>query len=217
MNESDYSEELILCFDEDTSNLTKEALSVKGISFRVETMAPNSDLPTSGAGKTERVMIKVRASDLDSARAALAVGSSKEDLPEDHFLQDASDQDLVDIVMTPSEWSPFDVGHANRLILEGGIDVEKIQKEKKQKIAELKEGKPVPGYLLFIGWASCLVIGLPAAIIGFSIHSWRKKTDFGTFYVYNERGRKVGAVLAVVGTVLIAATISLNIFVKFTR
>ncbi len=217
MDESECNAELIRCFDEDTVALTKDVLTEKGIPFRIDAVTPTSDFTAIGAGDAKKAMIMVPSSSLDAGRSALAEGVVKDDLPGDHFLHEAGVQGLVEIVVNPSEWSPFDVAHANRMIIERGIDVEQIQGAKEKHIAELEEGKPVPEALLFGGWVGCVFIGIFGLIVGCSIHSWKKTTDYGSFFVYDEKSRNAGRTLAICSAVVLSAWLALKIFVFFAR
>src|SRR6056297_1757683 len=92
---------------EQTTSILKEA----GIRFRLASTTGNFDLTSIGTGQGGEVIISVAKQDHRAAIAALEQALLEIELPDNHFLHDASDEELVEVVGQASEWSPFDVAH----------------------------------------------------------------------------------------------------------
>lgn len=90
----------------------------------------------------------------------------KTDLPENHYLTTSTNEELVEVVAHSSEWSPFDVAHARRLIGERGIDLKKVDQKRAEHLRQLRQGRPASKQLIFFGWVFSLLGGLVGLGIG---------------------------------------------------
>ena len=63
---------------------------------------------------------------------------------DENFLLDCTDEELMEIVSRPEEWSYLDVEQAHRILKERGLIEEPKLKEEKKKIEKIKIEKPKP-------------------------------------------------------------------------
>jgi len=127
-------------------------LDAAGISHRVGSDAPVIDISSIGTGNEAQAIIGVHEEDDEAARAAMEQDSLQVELPSDHDLLTSTDDEIVEIAAQPGEWSAFDVAHARRFMNERGINPARIETLGRGRLAQLREGKPAPTYLLVIGW-----------------------------------------------------------------
>ncbi len=144
---------------------TTDPLDAANIWYKVGSTAIIFDYTKIGGGDDPEVIVSVRKKDYDAARAFLENEYGKVDLPDGHYLLSSSDEDLAEILAKPTEWNPFDVVHARRLAGERGLDPAEIEMKKKERIQQLKQGKPASKILLSFGWIFS-IIGLYAGMFG---------------------------------------------------
>ena len=194
--------ELQRCSHSEAMTATTDVLDAAGIPYRLASTTANFELASIGSGQVGEVIISVRKEQHRAARAALEEEFLKVELPADHFLHGATDEELIEVVGQEDDWSPFDVAHASRLIRERGIDFEKIERERIQYIEKLKKGKPAPRVLIVAGWLFTLLGGLFGLGIAWSLCTMKEKTSYGTFFTYDAKSRAIGHKMRLVSIVL---------------
>lgn len=173
------------------------------------------DVSTIGGGGNEpEKILNIRVSDYDAAREALEADSLKTDLPANHHLAHASDEELLDIMTHASEWSPFDVAHARRLLEEKGVDTAKLKEDREEKIARLMDGKPASKKLIFFGWVFCFLGGIIGIAIALSINQTKDKTPLGDYYRYDRASRTIGADMLKVGIICFFIGVFIRVYFK---
>ena len=210
--------ELNRCRSAEGVSDTTDPLDAANIWYKVGSTAIIFDYTKIGGGDDPEVIVSVRKKDYAAARAVLEEEYSKVDLPDDHYLLTASDEDLAEILAKPEEWNPYDVVHARRLADERDLDPAEIEKKKQERIQLLKQGKPASKILLSFGWIFS-IIGLYAGMFGIAgiVAAWalcfsKEKTDDGNFYTYNSKSRTQGmAMFAVAIVFMVAATFLINL------
>lgn len=122
--------------------------------------------------------------------------------PEDYYLYDYTNSELLDIVNKRDEWNAFDYCLAKKILNDRSnlITEEKIIEIKKERIEELRkptEIKSIWIILLYIitilGIFLPLFIGLSSIIYGYFIRSMKKTLPNGeSVYQFSEKDRKHG-------------------------
>lgn len=122
------------------------------------------------------------------------------ELPELHFLRNATDEDLINVLAEPDEWNGFDVARARWVARQRGLNAEAILRE---RVAKLSQGIPASRWMLTIGWlTSFTILCLP---IAFSLVFKKTTTTHGEFYVYDKPSRDQGIYMFIVQVCLVIA------------
>lgn len=189
-----------------------EVLDVNGISYQVSNAGAVFDVTTIGSQPLNAYLIKVTDSDLESARLALENHYTAIDLPRDHFLRTATDEDIVEILASPLDWDAFTVAHARRIAATREINPDAIKGKREERIIEKREeikvGKAAPTWLLVLGWASALMGGLFGIGIGYSLSYMKEETPEGRFYTYDESSRRSGGQILILSVVMVVVWIA---------
>lgn len=204
------SEDLIEFFRSQDPDALKHVISVlddTSIAHQVITEEGGFDISAVGSGEDFEAFITIRTFDHSAARKALEADSLESELPTDHHLLSSSDDELIEVVTHASEWSAFDVAHAQRLLSERGVDLTKLEEERDQRIAHLKKGKPASKALILFGWVFTILGGLIGLLIAWSLSHTKDKTPDGEFHRYDEASRKTGEVMTKVAVLMLIVTI----------
>ncbi|TNE55055.1 MAG: hypothetical protein EP338_04910 [Bacteroidetes bacterium] len=117
------------------------------------------------------------------------------ELPDDYYLFEFSDQELIDLLRRPDEWNPRDQVLARHLLSERGLelDEEHIKLLEKQRIHELSREEKSETFWIILGYISAIAGGLFGLIIGW--HFWKQQKtlpDGSRQFIYREQDRKHG-------------------------
>lgn len=204
-------EELIELFRSQDVDVVKQVISIldeAGIAYHLIEDEGGFDLTAIGSEEATEKIINIQTSDHEKARAALEADSLNSDLPEGHHLLLSTDDELAEIINHASEWSPFDVAHARKLLEERGFDIKKLAEDRNQRIALLKKGKPAPRALVILGWIFSILGGVIGIAVAWSLCHTKDKTPDGEFHRYDEASRAIGEKMLKVGaTVLLICLI----------
>ncbi|WP_395751042.1 hypothetical protein [Prosthecobacter sp.] len=180
-----------------------ELLKKAGIPHRLAGTKAGFDIMEVGrAGGPSDKLILVPREVLSRASALMEDSYAETPLPDGHFLHDASDDEILEILAAPEEWSFFDLAHARRIARERKLSVGAIEQKKAVHVDEVREGKPAPKMLLRLGWILALVGSGIGIILGIGIAVSKEKTPYGVFYKYDSASRKSGANMAQAGATM---------------
>lgn len=182
------------------------ALTEQGIIFQLEEVTPTVDITFSGNTLHNEIRIKIKQSDFVSANHALEKHAEQtiEKFSEDHYLYQFTNDELIEIIEKPDEWSKEDYLLSQKILKNRGHEIvkEKVEEIRQNRIANLR--KPEQGQ---IGW---LIFGSITALLGglfgvfFGWFYWRfKKTDptGQRIYAFNEKTRKRGQIIFWLGLI----------------
>ena len=172
------------------------------------------------------VIISVDARDYSRAQKAAEQAYQLVDVPEKHFLRTSSDEELVDIVSHPTEWSPFDVAHAKKMIEQRDINAQAITLAREQAIGELQRGKAMSIWLFLatllftlISWSFILYLSVLMVIIcslglllSWSTITMKKYAGEKSYYAYNDRSRTVAVGLFILNCISILSGVALIMY-----
>jgi hypothetical protein len=192
-------------------------LDSAGIAYRISALPEIFDIGKIGAGEDAQTIISVSRKDYAAARDAMESEYLKMDLPENHYLLTSTDEELVEIITQSSEWSPFDVAHARRLIGQKGIDLSKVDDKRAEHLRELRRGRRASKKLIFFGWVFSLLGGLIGLGIGWSLAFMKEKTPDGEFFVYDDESRAIGRMMLKVAGAELAVAAALQLVLLLSR
>ncbi|MFT5109024.1 MAG: hypothetical protein ACI9UA_004670 [Pseudoalteromonas tetraodonis] len=202
----DLQSELLSSADEEAIEEAESWLEVAGIRSRISeagALYSHSRLNNRSSGDQ---ILYVRDEDRDRSLAVLEKGYLDYELPTDHYLFASSKDELAEILAAPSDWSPFDVAHAKRLLAEKGVDIETASAESiEERKEQLKRGIPAPASLILFGWVIGFCGGLIGILIGLSIATSKTKYEGTEYFTYNEDSQKTGKKIMSLGIIMLIA------------
>lgn len=198
--------ELLRSKSADEISAVSHLLTEASVPHRVSDTKAGFDITEIGRGDDPSdILITVEHSDYENARQVMEQSYSESDLPEDHFLHSASDHELLEILSCSAEWSAFDVAHARKIACQRKLDTSTLAAKKEERIDILRQGKPAPRYLLYLGWGTAFLGGVISIGIGYSLAYLKETTPEGEFPAYDESSRKIGRKMMFFGLFMLVA------------
>ena len=130
----------------------------------------------------------------------------------DHYLLRFTDEELMDLVVKPDEWSALDVALASQLLRQRGRDIspDALQLLRQRRVAELAQPDQDHKALVRSGYLSAMLGGLIGVGIGYQLYTSRKQLPTGQrVYAYSPTDRVHGIRMMVLGVcvfILVLAT-----------
>lgn len=202
--------------DKQTAEDFAEVLKQNNIDYRIEEDSLVFDASFANQPLARDYVIAVKQSDFKEASCAYNEYFAKQinNVPEDYYLLQFSDEELLDILAKPDEWGAFDYQLATALLKKRGIEItkEKTDRLKVDRYYELakpegEDAKNIVGYyivsILFfpVGWIIGWIWG----------YSKKQLPDGYRVYAYNERVRLHGRIILTISIAVPALTVFLRI------
>lgn len=205
--ESDHLVELQRCFHAEALQDVESTLQENAIPYKKSSNAQIVSSAVIGGGSDPEVIISVKRSDYAQANAALEEAALQTPLPEDHHLLRASDDELLEIIQHPGEWSCYDVAHSRKLLSDKGISVSKEELDaiNSQKRASLEAGQGVSKSRLLFAWIISILFPFGGLFAGILFSNKKEKTPLGVFYTYKRSIRIQGLLMSTTSALIIAA------------
>ncbi|GAB1355982.1 hypothetical protein MASR1M29_01490 [Cloacibacterium normanense] len=190
----------------ETLNTFTNLLSDNKIGFEVENNSKIFDPSFANNDFEKEYIVKIHPNDFEKVYdlEEEIIKNEIQNTPEDYYLFDYNNSELLDIVNKRDEWNAFDYYLAKKILNDRGnlITEEKIIEIKKERIEELKKPTEIKSiwiillYLITIlGIFLPLFIGLSSIIYGYFIRNMKKTLPNGeSVYQFSEKDRKHGTV-----------------------
>ena len=190
----------------ETLNTFTNLLSDNKIDFEVENNSKIFDPSFANNDFEKEYIVKIHPNDFEKVYdlEEEIIKNEIQNTPEDYYLFDYNNSELLDIVNKRDEWNAFDYYLAKKILNDRGnlITEEKIIEIKKERIEELRkptEIKSIWIILLYIitilGIFLPLFISLSSIIYGYFIKNMKKTLPNGeSVYQFSEKDRKHGTV-----------------------
>jgi hypothetical protein len=164
------------------------------------------DVTFSGNTLNKEYRVKLQQSDFEPAEELLLNQPhvSADQLPSDHYLLSFSDDELLEIVTKPDEWSAADYKLALQLLKEHGKEfsadsIKALKKQRYNELAQPEENKPV---WIIVGFVSALFGGILGVFIGWHLMTFKKTLPDGQrVYGYTTADRKKGQTILFLGLI----------------
>lgn len=161
----------------------------------------------------KQYIVKIAREDFDATdkwmqEAAAVVIST---LDEDYYLFGFSEEELIEILRKPDEWSEIDIELAKKLLDEKGINFgqEEIEKLKETRIKELAQPEESQPIWIIIGYVLCFLGGFMGIIIGWELVVRKKTLPNGErMYSHSEKDRTHGKNMLMIGAIIFALAIA---------
>ncbi len=166
---------------------------------------------------TKDIRVKIQQEDFDKVNELLLQRSSVDinEIDKEYHLFSFADEELVEIVSKPDEWSHYDYSLALKILKERGKEVspELAAILRKNRVAELARPEPATGIWIAAGYAFALIGGLVGIIMGIHIYSHKKLLPNGDkVYGFKEEDRKHGFAIATIGIGVIVGVVIFEIW-----
>lgn len=158
------------------------------------------------------ISIKLRAEDFSKAHKALEdyYKRTLENVEQDYYLFDFTDEELIEIVSKPDEWGHFDYMLSQKILRDRGKEIQPEVAEllKTQRKKDLAQPDSSHIYWIYAGYFSAIFGGLLGIIIGWTLAYFKKTLPDGQrIYAYREKDRNHGT------RILLISCISLIVWV----
>ena len=116
------------------------------------------------------ISIKLKADDFSKAHKALEEYYNKtlDNVEQDYYLFDFTDEELIEIVSKPDEWGHFDYKLAQKILRDRGKEIKPEVAEllRTQRIKDLAQPDTTHKYWIYVGYFSAIFGGLFGIMIG---------------------------------------------------
>lgn len=168
---------------------------------------------------TKQFELKIKKNDFEKVEK-LEEGLVKidvENVEEDYYLFEYSDEELIEIVLKKDEWNKFDFLLAQKILKEKGkeINPELLNVISKHRIEELSTQEPSPKWLIYIGYFFSLLGGFIGFFIGIYLMKYKKILPNGDkIYGHSLEDRKQGQNILICSIIGIVFWIIIRILIK---
>ncbi len=179
-------------------------LKEKGVESKIEDVTPSVDLTFQGNSLGNEVLVKVNVQDFDKAEELLEGRAARDikNIPDDYYLFQFSDEELMEVIEKADEWSNIDHQLALQIFKSKGREFTKEELEgyRNKRIEESQQLDQAHPFWIFFGFFSAACGGLFGIWIG--MYYWQSKSrdlEGSKFYSYNKSMRKTGMIMATFG------------------
>ena len=192
--------------DKESARELTDILEQHNIEYILEENSLNFDPTFSNSELTKEFCVKLKKENFEAAdHLQLQISIEQLDkVDKDHYLFGFTDEELIEIVTRPDEWSKLDYLLAQKILKERGkeINPEVASTIKKQRLQDL--GKPDEGQKSWIimGYVLALCGGLIGIFIGHHLRYHKKTLPNGDrVYGYSKEDRGHGYNIFILGIV----------------
>lgn len=151
-------------------------------------------------------LVKLPGPVFEQAEATLLADAESDggEVAPDHYLHGFSDEELMDVLVRPDEWSPEDAHGARILLRERGkpVAAATIHALRKARLDDLRGEAPPQSVFLVVGYASALLGGILGIAIGRYINTAKRTLPNGERVpVYRREDRLHGARIFFLGLI----------------
>ncbi|MEL6534980.1 MAG: hypothetical protein AAFQ98_06180 [Bacteroidota bacterium] len=149
--------------------------------------------------------MKIPDDQFDRANQLMEEQALNTPLPQDHYLRGFSEEELIEVLTKPDEWSEQDFVWAQQLLAAQGKEMteEALQLLKQQRLAKLREPDSSSPSWTFIAYLAALAGGIVGIGIGYTLWLSKKTLPNGErVYRYRPQDRRHGLRIFVLGTLV---------------
>lgn len=133
----------------------------------------------------------------------------------DHYLFEFSDEELYEILLKQDEWSEFDYTLSKKILIQRGksIDDDLLSSLKNERLKQLAKPGENQKYWIIAGYIFSFLGGFLGAIIGYGLWTSKKTLPNGQkVYSYSENDRKHGKYIFYIGLIILPVSLLLKVF-----
>lgn len=165
-----------------------------------------------GGQQPKEYEVKLKPEDFGDANALLEKQAKEEmgELPEGYYLNDFTNDELIDVLAHRYEWSEFDYLHARRLLSDRGVQVneQQLQEITVNRLHELAKPEKDQGVWIIIGYILALLGGVLGIITGYVLVYSTKTLPTGiSVPTYSPKDRKHGRYILILSVIVVTAAV----------
>jgi hypothetical protein len=184
------------------------------IDYDLSADKPAEDILFAGNTMVEELQISVKEEDFDKATNLLEEIEvvNADGLDKDYYLFEFQDEELVDLLKKPDEWSLNDYHWAGEILKQRGKEVDPgtIEKWQNDRLKDLSQTETVTLKYLILAWFFCICGGFIGIFMGRHLNSYMKTLPNGQkVFAFGEKDRKKGLIISIAGAVLLVVWVVL--------
>jgi len=197
-----------------------EELGKHEIEFQLIEDSPGIDITFTGNSEFQKeTQLMIRQSDFEKANMILEEEAAEEikSIPPDHYLFEFSNEELIEVLSKPDEWSSLDYKLAQKILMDRGQDIseERIKFLKEERLVELsKPDKDQEGWIVF-AYILSFFGGMLGVLIGWYLWTMKKTLPDGQkIYAYSPKDRWHGKRIFFLGIIIFLSEFLLALLYK---
>jgi len=168
---------------------------------------PPVDITFTGDTLRNEIEIRIKQSDFEKAHIIIEKENeiSIEDVDQDYYLLQFTNEELYEILLKSDEWGAFDYSLAQKLLIQRGksVDKELLSALKKERIKDLSKPEENQKPWIIAGYLFAVLGGFLGLIIGYSLWTSKKRLPNGQrIYSYLPNDRNHGKYIFFIGLVV---------------
>jgi len=201
--------------DSESAQATVDTLSAAGIVVQIDDTRLLYSNALQQVATLPEVRVLVPVTELPRANALLEAEAAEaaEDIPEDHYLHQFTDSELLDLLSKPDEWSAHDYVWAQQLLAARGRPLRpaEVQALRFVRTEQLATYKSLPTGWLVAGWAMAALGGPLGIIVGWYFYTATTTLPNGQrVSTYAPSDQKQGLWMMGLGTVMFLLGITIR-------
>ena len=193
-------------FTEDEATSIIEPLKENGINYQLERSKELLDRAFIGDNLEKKIFLKIKSSDFSKANEILnaRILQNITTLEKDYYLFSFTNDELIEILRKPDEWSRQDFLIARKILDERGqhINEEVIKDLKSKRINELSREESEPTLTIIAGYILALLFSLVGLFFGLAFLTAKKNIPNGKkVFTYSRNTRKHGRNIVILSAV----------------
>ena len=172
------------------------------IPYRISKVRSDADVMFAKSSMPMNIWLQIYPADFDRVTKLLETGAYETvKLDKHHFLNSYSETELREVIYKADEWNATDHAMARKILESRGIrytpaELEEIRASRLQELRRPRSGMG----LVISGFAVLVLGGILSVILGWGLYTATRTDPIGRkFYEYDERSRKAGYLLVVLG------------------
>ncbi|MCL6264879.1 hypothetical protein [Flagellimonas myxillae] len=193
----------------------KKLLDKQGIDAILGDNIPPVDVTFSGTTLQHEYEVRIAQSDFESAEKVLE--AQAEDLinqvDEDYYLFEYSDEELYEILLKADEWNEFDYTLAQKILTQRGksIDKDLLKSLKNERLKQLAKPEESQRPWIIAGYVFAFLGGFLGLIIGYFLWTAKKTLPNGQkVHSYSEKDRKQGKYIFYIALIIFPVALILR-------
>jgi len=203
--------------DFDQAKEVSEFLTKNGIPTILGDNVPPVDITFSGNTIQHQIEIRIQQKDFEKAQELLEKQAKilTENIEEDYYLLDFTNEELYEILLNADEWNEFDYVLAQKLLTERGKPISKelldtLKAERIKKLAKPDEGQT---FWIVLGYIFSILGGFVGIIIGYFLMTSKKTLPNGQkVYSYKKTDRTHGTYIFYLGIITVPVLLIYKVF-----
>lgn len=192
-------------------------LAENGIPYEIEDNSPTFNPNFAFDALAQEYRIKLRAEDFERADEVLkdTAKDRLEELPENYYLYDFKEEELMDILVKPDEWGKLDYMLAQKILNERGIEVNDkfLALLRRQRIQELSKPEHISNTWIIAAYIFAVLGGLIGILMGTGIALHQKTLPNGDrVYAYSPESRRHGWNIIFIGLLFLVLSLVIRLW-----